>query len=207
MDENLPQIALVLKARAGNSRAKENLVKIWYHRVYNFALKFLGDHDQAMEVAQKTFITLCLKIHRLKDPSKFRSWLYTVVNNHCKEERRKWSLPLGNGLVHDPKARETAHGNTFHEPYWKDPNPEESLIRQEEAEEMAQILLRIPEEQRVVLIMKEYEDLKFREIAEALGISENTAKSRLYYAFKQLRKILEKKAMNENSIDHGKYTK
>ncbi len=207
MDKNVPQFGLVLKARAGDSRAKEKLVKLWYHRVYNFALKFLGDHDQAMEVAQKTFITLCLKIHKLKDPSKFRSWLYTVLNNHCKEERRKWPELFGNGWVHDPEGREVANGNTFQEPYWKDPNPEESLIRQEAAEEMTQILLRIPEEQRVVLIMKEYEGLKFREIAEVLVISENTAKSRLYYAFKHLRKILKKKAMNENSIDHGKYTR
>lgn len=99
MEENSPQILLVSRAMAGDSLAKEQLVKHWYHRIYNFALKFLGDHDQAMEVSQKTFITLCLKIHHLKDPSKFRSWLYTVLNNHCKAERRKWHYQERNGLM------------------------------------------------------------------------------------------------------------
>lgn len=51
-------------------------------------------------------------------------------------------------------------------------------------------LQKIPEEQRTVIIMKEYEELTFREIAEMLGISEGTAKSRLYYGLKNLRKVL-----------------
>lgn len=187
-------------AKAGNSQAKEQLVKQWYHRLYNFALKYLGDHDLAMEVSQKTFITLCLKIHHLKDPTKFRSWIYTVLHNHCKEEKRKWPVRMGNGLI-DQKTKD---GNGSPEPYWKEANPEEKLIQKEVADEMATYLLQLPEEQRLVLIMKEYEGLKFREISVVLGISENTAKSRLYYAFKHLRKVLEKKAMVANNNGHGK---
>ena len=61
---------------------------------------------------------------------------------------------------------------------------------------MGNILKTLPEEQKVVIIMKEYEGMKFREIAEALGISENTAKSRLYYGLKSLRKTIENSGLN-----------
>lgn len=72
-------------------------------------------------------------------------------------------------------------------------NPERIYARQELAELMQQCLKELSDEQREVIIMKEYEGLKFREIAEVLNISENTAKSRLYYGLHSLKKILEKR--------------
>jgi RNA polymerase sigma-70 factor (ECF subfamily) len=63
-------------------------------------------------------------------------------------------------------------------------------------------LLELSEEQREVVIMKEYEGLKFREIAEILNISENTVKSRMYYGLDGLKKILEKKNINKNTIGY-----
>ena len=69
--------------------------------------------------------------------------------------------------------------------------------QQKELEEMMHNLLkRIPEEQKAVIIMKEYEGMKFREIAEALGISENTAKSRLYYGLNSLKKMMNKSGLH-----------
>ena len=61
----------------------------------------------------------------------------------------------------------------------------------------------LSEEQREVVIMKEYEGLKFREIAEVLNISENTVKSRVYYGLDGLRKILERKNINKETIGYG----
>jgi RNA polymerase sigma factor (sigma-70 family) len=63
--------------------------------------------------------------------------------------------------------------------------------------------MEVNEEQREVVIMKEYEGLKFREIAEILNISENTAKSRMYYGLDALRKVLEKKNINKETIGYG----
>ncbi len=84
----------------------------------------------------------------------------------------------------------------------RDTNPDPSDRLQ--ISELNQILLDsfkdIPVEQREVLIMKEYEGLKFREIAEILGISENTAKSRLYYGLGSLKKILKEQNINKNTV-------
>ncbi len=60
----------------------------------------------------------------------------------------------------------------------------------------------INEDQRAVVIMKEYEGLKFREIAEALNISENTVKSKMYYGLESLKRILEKRNINKDTINY-----
>jgi len=68
---------------------------------------------------------------------------------------------------------------------------------------LQEALLELNDEQREVVIMKEYEGLKFREIAEVLNISENTVKSRMYYGLDGLRKILEKRNINKETIGYG----
>ena len=74
--------------------------------------------------------------------------------------------------------------------------PEKEFQQKETEEIMTNILKTLPEEQKVVIIMKEYEGMKFREIAETLEISENTAKSRLYYGLKSLKKTIENSGLN-----------
>jgi RNA polymerase sigma factor (sigma-70 family) len=81
-------------------------------------------------------------------------------------------------------------------------NPERQLQQSELSEMLQQALMELNEEQREVVIMKEYEGLKFREIAEVLNISENTVKSRMYYGLDGLRKILERKQINKDTIGY-----
>ena len=81
-------------------------------------------------------------------------------------------------------------------------NPERQLQQAELSDLLQKCLLEISDEQREVVIMKEYEGLKFREIAEALNISENTVKSRMYYGLDGLKKILEKKKITKETIGY-----
>ena len=81
-------------------------------------------------------------------------------------------------------------------------NPER-LLRQSELSDLLQkCLMELSEEQREVVIMKEYEGLKFREIAEALNISENTVKSIMYYGLDGLKKIFDKNRITKESIGY-----
>ena len=75
-------------------------------------------------------------------------------------------------------------------------NPEVEYQKKEKAAMIAELLKRLPDEQKTVMIMKEFEGMKFREIADVLNISENTAKSRLYYGLKALKNLLEKSELN-----------
>lgn len=183
---------IISKAQMGNHQAQTQLLEAWYPRVYQFCLASLMDHDTAMEASQKTFIRVWKKLGTLKDGEKFKSWLFSIAHNQCLEERRTETRHLNgkNGFV--------THGSSgFH---YSITNPEDVLIQKELRNTLNRAIQELPAEQRQVVMLKEMEGLKFREIAEVLCISENTAKSRLYYAFKNLRISLTKRNINQNSF-------
>jgi RNA polymerase sigma factor (sigma-70 family) len=192
---------LISQAREGDRHAQGKLVQLWYKRIYNFSYKFFFDHDMAMEAAQRTFISMHRNIPYLQDATRFRSWLYTIAVNCCREELRKKKsersislsdLQAGEG---EESARWEHSGDRSHNP--------DRVLRQTELSDLLQgCLMQLSDEQREVVIMKEYEGLKFREIAETLNISENTVKSRMYYGLEALKRILERKNINKETIGY-----
>lgn len=166
----------------GDEHAYGKLVGLWFKRIYNFSLKYFGDHDMAMEVSQRTFIVAFSKLPKLRDPESFNYWIYKIVLNHCREEdrrqkRRKWYSMFIN---EEAKQYKSDFGN-----------PEIEYHQSERKELLAEYLKKLPDEQKTVIIMKEYDNMKFKEIAKTLDISENTVKSRLYYGLSALRKMME----------------
>ncbi|HEX9651231.1 MAG TPA: RNA polymerase sigma factor [Cyclobacteriaceae bacterium] len=187
---------LILKAAKGDIGAFNQLVNLWYKRIYNYALKYFCDHDMAMEISQKTFITVNLKLETLREPSKFKPWIYRVASNLChEEERRRKRTHLKVTFDTESDEVQNVEGTEY--------NPDRTFQQNELAEILLDALSLINEEQREIVIMKEYEGLKFIEIAEILEISENTAKSRLYYGISALRKILVKKNVTKDTVYYG----
>ncbi len=192
---------LILRARQGDQNAQGKLVQMWYKRIYNFSYKFFVDHDLAMEVTQKSFISMCRNVGGLQDPARFKSWLYKIAVNYCREEarRRKGSRSLSFDVVWNREAEDS--------PVWESSgqrheNPERQFHHAEVSDILQQALLELNEDQREVVIMKEFEGLKFREIAEVLNISENTVKSRMYYGLDGLKKILESKNITKDTLGY-----
>ncbi len=175
---------LVQKIQAGDAQAFNKLVELWYNRIYQFALKMGGGHDGASEIAQKTFIQTYKHLGRLQDPERFASWLYRIAGNCWMEEHRKESRRRSESLDEASLNTDTLGAR-------KEDSPEEVYHQEELSQLIRQALSRIPAEQRLVILLKTYEGLKFSEIAETLTIPENTAKSRLYYGLKALAKIFD----------------
>lgn len=192
---------LLQRAAQGDQNAQGKLVQLWYKRIYNFGFKFFLDHDLAMEVTQKTFISMCRNLPALQDTGKFKSWLYKIAVNYCREEVRK-----------KQNSRATPFEKVWnieseHSPRWesstkRSDDPDRQFQHNEVSDILQEALMAISDDQREVVIMKEYEGLKFREIAEALNISENTVKSRMYYGLDNLKKILEKMNINKDTINY-----
>jgi len=193
--------SLVTRAKEGDQSAQGKLVQLWYKRIYNFGYKFFMDHDLAMEVSQKTFISMCKNLPSLQDNARFKSWLYKIAVNYCREEvrKRKNDRSLSFDVVWNRDAEESPKWESAGQRY---DNPESQLQRLELADILQEALAELNVEQREVVIMKEYEGLKFREIAEVLNISENTVKSRMYYGLDGLRKILDRKNINKDTIGY-----
>ena len=183
------------------------MVNEWYPRIYNYARKYFSGHQSyagaphelASEVAQRTFIAVHHKFDQLSDAKKFRSWLYRIATNYCYDEdrrrQRKRVFAFGQlGHQMEDQIREERYNGA--------PGPEKYMRHTEVCQWLKKALNQLPEEQKLVVIMKEYEGLKFREIAEILEISENTAKSRLYYGLNALRKVFNKWNINKETIHY-----
>lgn len=182
--------ALVEQVQQGNTGAFNVLVERWQTKIYRFAFQFFADGDEASEITQKTFIKVYQKLDTLDEPGKFSSWIYRVANNLCLDElkragRRK-SSPL-EAWVEQVEGSQT---------------PGTKLETKELSEVLQKAMLTLPDEQRVVIILKEYEGMKFREIAEILEESENTIKSRMYYGLKSLRRVLKKWNIQNEYLNH-----
>ena len=176
---------LIDRVKRGDEKAFTQLVSAWHKRIYNFALRFCGQEEMAEEVVQQTFIQVYQKVRQLKDNSSFKPWLYRIASNCCNNEGRKVSR--NKKLMLEGVGEE-----------WDDPETPETIYRQKELSNLVmQVLQMIPKEQRTVIIMKEYEGLKFKEIAAALGESQNTIKSRMYYGLEAMRKILLSKNLSK----------
>ena len=192
---------LIVRAKTGDQGAQGKLVQLWYKRIYNFGYKFFLDHDLAMEVSQRTFISMCKNLQNLQDVNRFKPWLYKIAVNYCREEARKkkGNRALSFDLVWN---REEENSPQWESSGQRHDNPERQLLALELSDILQKALYELSDEQREIVIMKEYEGLKFREIAEILNISENTVKSRMYYGLDGLKKILEKKNINKNTIGY-----
>lgn len=180
--------SLIVKAKDGDDTAFNKLMELWYKRIYNFAYKYFGDHDLAMEVAQRTFITVHKNLRQLRELERFKPWLYRIAHNHCHDEDRKMKKRNVISMFNEESEISAEVGSKISGDI--DYSPDKKLQRKELTAQILDGLQNLNNDQREVVIMKEYEGLKFREIAEALKISENTAKSRLYYGLKFLKKRL-----------------
>ena len=198
----MPQSDFLVKAaKQGDVIALNQLVKQWQKRIYNFAYKYFGDYDMAMDVTQKTFISMSKNLSSLKDEASFKPWLYRIASNYCHEEVRRqnkrWIFPFmkvqGKEDQQDISNTLSAH---------KSDDPEKAFGNDELKNLLKKALATLPEEQRMVVIMKEYEGLKIREIAEAMDISENTVKSRLYYALGSLKKLLDQWNITKETVHY-----
>jgi RNA polymerase sigma-70 factor (ECF subfamily) len=187
---------------AEGTNAFNTLVWRWEKPMYNFILRYLGKRDEARDLTQQVFIKVYRNLARLKDRERFSAWLYQIAANLCrdliKQKRRHRAYSLEN-LQESGALDDAAHPGLTLLPEAA-LHPDRVVSRNELRDILEKALQEIPEEQRVVVIMKEYQGLKFTEIAEALGVSVNTIKSRMYYGLSALKKILAQWQIDEEAM-------
>ncbi len=176
MQDNQNVIPLIHRIQNGDQLALNALCKEWYPRVYRYALRFTGEVETAKEACQLTFVSVTRSIGGLKEPSAYVGWLFRITANHCRN------------LYKSKRYHES--DEVLKMTLMADTNPHKQMVKSEEIQAVKDALMCIPKNQREVIILKEYEGLKFREIADILEISENTVKARMYYGLDALKKTL-----------------
>jgi len=168
---------LVDRFREGDGRAFEELVRRHQRAVFHLARRFVRDDDEAKDVAQRTFVKAFQGLHALRGGGAFRTWLYRITANLALNHIRDHSR------VH---PTEDAGANIPVEAVGAD--------RLADAERRAQLhaaLDELPPKQRLVLELRVFQELSFREVAEIAGCSENAAKVNFHHAVKRLRACIE----------------
>ncbi|MEX0608841.1 MAG: RNA polymerase sigma factor [Balneolaceae bacterium] len=183
---------LVLDFRGGDHRAFNTLVERWQHRIHHFAYRYFASSDDAAEITQKTFIKAYQKLDTLDDVQKFGAWLYRIANNLCLDELKRAGRKKSTSFEMLKSAPQTQLAASA----------DGRLLRNEGLVLLHRALLRLPTEQRVIVIMKEYEGITFNEIAEILDAPVNTVKSRLYYGLSALKKIFDSWNINKEVFDY-----
>ena len=168
---------VVLRAQSGDRVAFSQLINAYDRRLLYFVRRILGEHDGAFDVLQTVWLTVHRKLRGLKSANAFRVWVYRIAHDKAVAAVRKKSRrPL---FVEEVDIRQDKPTES---------NPESSS---ENAELVHVGLQRLSFDHRRILTLRFLEDMKVNEIAEVLGCSDGTVKSRLHHARRRLRRHIE----------------
>jgi len=173
MDEDLD---LIIRIETGEREAFNELVLKYQKPLYSLLYRMVSDHDDASDLLQKTFVKAFTGLKGFERRSSFKTWLYQIAINLAKNVYRDRSriekVPIDDVIIRrDPKTLET-------------------LIKQESGLLLRQSLARLPEKQRLTLILRVQEAKKFEEIAVIMKCSIGTAKANYHHAVQKLKKIM-----------------
>jgi RNA polymerase sigma-70 factor (ECF subfamily) len=174
--EQLP----VLQAKAGEPEAWDILFRRYQLPLYVYVFELVHDEQTSLDLVQETFIAAIRHIGSLRDDEKFGSWLFGIAHQKCIQRWRKQNREeiLLDEIPDAPDEFENS--------------PDDLLIRQEQEAEFMNLLNQLPLPQRLVLLLHFVEDFSLEEIAGITETQLGTVKSRLHYAKRALRKLLEK---------------
>ncbi len=189
---SLDDSTLVRQCQRGDSDAMSCLIVKYQDRVYNTILKICQNHDDAAELTQDTFVKVLENMSSFRGKSSFYTWLFRVAVNHtlnyCKRRFKlsPVSLDAENDQFEEGKGKLAA---VLADPNGVDPA---AVAQQKELSQIVVNLIgRLQQEHRVVLVLRDIEHMSYAEIAEVLKIETGTVKSRLSRARAKLRELLE----------------
>lgn len=171
---------LLLQYRRGKPGALEKLVKLWERPLYYYVRRLLNTEDEAKDVTQDIWINVVRKLRAVRDPAAFPAWLFKVARTHAATHFRKSRLL--EPLPENGSAAEISATNSS----------DFSLTLN--AEELHWALSQLSPSHSECLILHFLEGFSIEEVADITGVAPGTVKSRLHYAKKALREVLDKEA-------------
>ena len=182
-----PDIALVERAKAGDTAAFEQLVKQYDRQIYRTALHITQNREDAEDITQDVFFKAFQKLEQFQGNSKFSTWLVRIAVNESLMRLRKRKTSKTVSMDQEVETEEGSIPRDFAE--WR-PNPEQNYSQSELAEILRKTISGLPPGFRTVFTLRDIENLSTEETAEALGLSVPAVKSRLLRARLQLRERL-----------------
>lgn len=178
----------VKAAQAGDRDAFDSLVESYKDIVYAVAYRFARDPDLALDLAQESFIRAYRGIKSFKGRSRFSTWLYRIATNTCIDYTRRRARSVDSQVVPEEVAEYAGS-----EPITsrRRDGPSDYVLSGELGEQIQAAIDALPEYHKAVFVLYEIEGMSYKDIAEIVGCSIGTVMSRLHYARKKLKAILD----------------
>ena len=170
---------LIAKAIAGNKKAWFGLISRHEKAIYNYGVRMTGNCDDAKDLMQEIFVSVYRNLASYQGKGAFKGWLFKIAHYRCIEfyRRKKPHVSLDDAPEVDANVDSLS--------------PEIELQCERAQSDLMNAMQQLPVNQRAVVELKFFGQFTFEEIADQLGVSANTAKSRLYTALGKLRTVLE----------------
>ena len=178
---------LIRRLKRGDEDAFTELVNLYKRRAFSVAYRILNNIEDAKEISQEAFVRVYRSIDRFREDSNFYTWFYRILVNLCMDAKKKKgiaSVPFSffrRNDGSDNQIVETWSGNT------KMDGPLDSLLNKELNDKITAAIDALPEKQRTVFILRNYEAMSLKDIAESMHCAEGTVKSHLSRAVRGLR--------------------
>ena len=178
---------LILRAQAGETAAFGELVQRYMRRAYYAALGLVGSPDDARDLSQEAFARAFRAVRRIDPDRPYYTWQYQILRRLCfnfirDRRNRRQKLERASAWLAEEAGSRAAYAD-----------PQRVAEREEARRRVQQAIEELPAREREVLVLKEFEGLKYREIAQLLGVPIGTVMSRLYAARRHLVRVIEDK--------------
>ena len=177
---------LMVLYQQGEVRAFEVLLARHRRPVFNFILRFIGDKETAEDLLQESFMRVIRGADAYKRQAKFTTWLYTIARNLCVDQTRR-RKHRKHASLDAPMGSDEDSGTLLDVVAGNELASDRKTVNKELFATMEKAIANLAEDQREVFLMREFLDLPFKQIAEVVGVAENTVKSRMRYALEKLR--------------------
>ena len=171
---------IVERALTGDAEAFGEIVRRWERRIFALTYGMLGREEDARDATQETFLAAFRNLRGFRGEAKVSSWLHRIAVNQCISRQRRSKVRSESALEDEGFPTPVNY------------SPVHVAEGRQETLAVRRAINSLPVELRQVVVMKEFEELTFREIADALDLPLSTVKSRLYTALKQLQMRLQK---------------
>lgn len=184
LDEN----KLLERAKHGNERAFEGLVRLYEARVFSYAMTLLGNRQDAEEVTQDVFVKIWRTLARFRGDCSFSSWVMRITKNTATDALRARREPTVSLTAEDENGEEREMDLVDEDPA---SNPSAAFERDERIKLVRRAIGELPHDQREILTLRDLYGYRYEEIAHILQLEDGTVRSRLSRARQHLKKILE----------------
>ncbi|MGF7060757.1 RNA polymerase sigma factor [Brassicibacter mesophilus] len=175
---------IVSELKNGNKAIFPYIVDLFKNRVFGMTYKFTNDYDESQDLSQEIFLKIYKEIGKFRFESKLSTWIYRISLNACLDWKRKNSKIININI--SSISSESKNDSSF-EIRDNSPLPEDMIISNENQREVHELVYKLPDNYKSVIIMYHFNNMSYQEIAFALDIPERTVETRLYRARRMLK--------------------